>query len=148
MDESKITYVKATITFDIASSYDDYLVSSVFELGDFDREVRINYINAVLYYAAMNDEATKIETFGKTLTLKNNYYGDYSKDTNKIVFSHQRDNNFEYGWNFEVTGPHTFETYKYVIVAIKENGSPEYNKYFGIEAFNGKTTLLKLGSTW
>ena len=123
-------FIRTIIDFSPSLNYTSYSVSDVFQLNE-----PINIYNRFFYIPYVDEDEKKISTIIGTSTLSLSLIHDdwiaQDKNVNKILF-------------YQSTPPYILSnTFKYVIVAIKENNSDKLNKYFFIETNpNGNVRII------
>ena len=121
-------FLEVNITFSPSSNYTSYSVSDVFQLYD-----PINPFVRSLYNPSVDGSQQNIYLPLPQYNLLSLIHSDWIgqvKNYDKILFYQP----------IQVIS----NTYKYIIVAIKENGYEKYNKYFFIQiAPNGNIVVLK-----
>jgi hypothetical protein len=121
-------FIRTIIDFSPSLNYTSYSVSDVFQLFE---PIYINIYNRFLYTPYVDEDEKKISTIGRTLSLIHNDWRVQEKNDNNILF-------------YQSAPPYILSnTFKYVIVAIKENNSDKLNKYFFIETNpNGNVRII------
>ena len=120
------SFLKVNITFSPSSNYTSYSVSDVYQLYD-----PINYFVRNVYTAYVDGSEKNILLLPGT-TLLSLIHDDW-------IGQVKNENNILFYTPIEAIS----NTYKYVIVAIKEVGYEKYNKYFFIETSpDGKTRVF------
>ena len=120
--------IKTKITFSPSSNYTSYSVSDVFQYFE-----PINIFIRNFYIPTVDEDEKTISTIPTgTLSLIHNDWRGQEKNVDNILF-----------YQSTSSGTLLNNTFKYVIVAIKENNSNKLNKYFFIETNpEGKTTVV------
>ena len=118
-------FIRTTIDFSPSLNYTSYSVSDVFQ-----RYEPID-IFRFFYIPYLDEDEKNISTSSLTLSLIHDDWIPQVKNVNKILF-------------YQSAPPYIISnTFKYVIVAIKENNSDKLNKYFFIETDpNGNVRII------